>query len=419
MQKYKVDLHKNKQSSDGTILEKVYAFQEQLEEHESLHFNILTKSPTISACDRIVRVLDRYSQKEIEVLMFGSNNYLGAVKHECAINRAIEVTISHGIGAGGVPLLTGTNILQKQLEAIIAKTKGCDDSILFSSGFTANIGAIIGLVRPNNLIVHDKLNHASLIDGTLMSGAKMLRYKHNDPASLEKILSENYKQYPGGILVITDGVFSMDGDIAKLPEIIEIVNKYDALLLIDDAHATGVIGEKGKGTLSYFNITDRKNIIITGTLSKAIGSVGGFIAADREIINYLRIFARSNMYSTALPPAVCASAIEVFKYIEESDIVDTLRYNSNYMRGKLASKGYNILGSQTAIIPIICKDEYVLTSISKEFLDRGIIANYIFPPVVSPGKSRIRVSIMATHKIEDIDYFISVLDTVDKKYKLR
>lgn len=419
MLEYKVDLYKNKQSSNGTILEKVYAFQEQLEEHESFQFNILAKSPAISACDRKVRVLDRYSQKAIEALMFGSNNYLGAVMYECAIDKAIEVTKSYGIGAGGVPLLTGTNILQKQLEATIAKTKGCADSILFSSGFTANIGAIIGLIRPNNLIVHDKLNHASLIDGSLMSGAKMVRYKHNDPASLEKVLSENYKQYPGGILVITDGVFSMDGDIAKLPEIIDIVNRYDALLLIDDAHATGVIGEKGKGTLSHFNITDRKNIIITGTLSKAIGSVGGFIAADREIINYLRIFARSNMYSTALPPAVCASAIEVFKYIEESDIVDTLRYNSNYMRGKLASKGYNILGSQTAIIPIICKDEYVLTTISKEFLDRGIIANYIFPPVVSPGKSRIRVSIMATHKIEDIDYFISVLDTIDKKYKLR
>lgn len=419
MQNYKIDLYNNKQSSDGTILKKVYEFQKQLEEHESLQLNILTKSPTISACDRIVRVLDKYSQKEIEALMFGSNNYLGAVMHKRAINKAIEVTKSYGIGAGGVPLLTGTNILQKQLEAIIAKTKGCDDSILFSSGFTANIGAIIGLIRPNNLIVHDKLNHASLIDGTLMSGAKMVRYKHNDPTSLEKVLSENYKQYPGGILVITDGVFSMDGDIAKLPELIEIVNRYNALLLIDDAHATGVIGEKGKGSLSHFNITDRKNIIITGTLSKAIGSVGGFIAADREIINYLRIFARSNMYSTALPPAVCASAIEVFKYIEESDIVEALKYNSNYMRGKLTSKGYDVLGSQTAIIPIICKDEYILTSISKEFIDRGIIANYIFPPVVSPGKSRIRVSIMATHKIEDIDYFISVLDEIDKRYKLR
>lgn len=419
MQNYKIDLYNNKQSSDGTILKKVYEFQKQLEEHESLQLNILTKSPTISACDRIVRVLDRYSQKEIEALMFGSNNYLGAVMHERTINKAIEVTKSYGIGAGGVPLLTGTNILQKQLEAIIAKTKGCDDSILFSSGFTANIGAIIGLIRPSNLIVHDKLNHASLIDGTLMSGAKMVRYKHNDPTSLEKVLSENYKQYPGGILVITDGVFSMDGDIAKLPEIIEIVNRYNALLLIDDAHATGVIGEKGKGSLSHFNITDRKNIIITGTLSKAIGSVGGFIAADREIINYLRIFARSNMYSTALPPAVCASAIEVFKHIEESNIVEVLRCNCNYMREKLASKGYNILGSQTAIIPIICKDEYILTSISKDFLDRGIIANYIFPPVVSPGKSRIRVSVMATHKIEDIDYFISVLDEIDKKYKLR
>lgn len=419
MIKYKIDLHKNKQSSDGTILGKVYEFQKQLKEHESLQLNILTKSPTISACDRTVRVLDKYSQKVIEALMFGSNNYLGAVMHKCAINRAIEVTKSYGIGAGGVPLLTGTNILQNQLEAIIAKAKGCDDSILFSSGFTANIGAIIGLIRPNNLIIHDKLNHASLIDGSLMSGAKMVRYKHNDPASLEKVLSENYKQYPGGILVITDGVFSMDGDIAKLPEIMEIANKYNTLLLIDDAHATGVIGEKGKGSLSHFNITDRKNIIITGTLSKAIGAVGGFIAADREIINYLRLFARSNMYSTALPPAVCASAIEVFKYIEESDVVETLKYNSNYMRDKLAAKGYNILGSQTSIIPIICKDEYMLTSISKEFLDRGIITNYIFPPVVSPGKSRIRVSIMATHKIEDIDYFISALDEIDKKYKLR
>ncbi len=400
-------------------MRKIYEYKSQLEEHERNKLNILRKSPLSSACDREVRVNDRYSGEEIKALMFGSNSYLGATIYAPAVKRAIEVTEEYGIGAGGVPLLSGTNIFQNELEFTIAKTKGVDDAIVFSSGFTANIGAIIGLIRPQNLIVHDKLNHASLIDGSLMSGAKMVRYNHNDPKSLEKILAENAKQYPGGILVITDGVFSMDGDIAKLPEIIEIVDKYNALLLIDDAHATGVIGDKGRGSLSYYNITNKKNIIITGTLSKAIGTVGGFIAASQEIIDYLRIFARSNMYSTALPPSVCASSTEVFKMMTSTNIVSQLEKNSSYMRNSLKEKGYNTLNSETAIIPILVKDEVLLTTISKEFLSRGIVVNYIFPPVVSPSKSRIRISMMATHTKDDIDYFLSVIDEIDKKYKIK
>lgn len=420
MSNYKIDLQLNKKSKDGSILGKVFDFQVQLKEHENQKLNILKKSPLSSSCDRVINLRDRFNNdEEIKALMFGSNSYLGAITETNAVNKAIEVTTKYGIGAGGVPLLTGTNIFQNELESTIADLKGFDDAIIFSSGFTANIGAIIGLVRSNNLIIHDKLNHASLIDGCLMTGAKMLRYKHNDPASLNKLLKENHELYPNGILVITDGVFSMDGDIANLPAIIDIVNKYNAVLLIDDAHSTGVIGDKGRGSLSHYNILQRENVVVTGTLSKAIGTVGGFITANQKIIDYLRIFARSNMYSTALPPSVCASSIEVINYMKTSDTVYKLKKNSEYMRSQLSSLGYNILNSETAIIPIIIKDEYKLTQISKYFLEKGIIANYIYPPVVSPNKSRIRVSMMATHTKEDMDYFIKILEEVDSLFGIK
>lgn len=409
---FKIDLQANKKSKDGSIIEKIYGFQSQLKLHDQFGLNILRKAPLSSACDRVVKLVDRYSQKESSFLMFGSNNYLGIISQNSCIEAAVKATEKYGIGAGGVPLLTGTNIYQNKLEAKIAEIKGFDDAILFSSGFTANIGAIIGLIRENNLIIHDKLNHASLIDGSIMTGAKIVRYIHNNPDSLEKVLKESQRQYKNGILVITDGVFSMDGDIANLPAIIEVVNKYNALLLIDDAHATGVIGEKGKGTLSHFKIEQRENIILTGTLSKSIGTVGGFITASQPIIDYLRIFARSNMYSTAIPPAVSASALEAINYMETSEAVWELGQNSKYMRTELQKCGYDIKNSESAIIPIIIKDEYLLTKISKHFYQKGVIVNFIYPPVVPPKKSRIRISMMASHTKKDIDYFIDTLNEI-------
>ena len=280
-------------------------------EHERLGLNLLKKSPMTSCCDREISMLERHTGKERTFLMFGSNCYIGATIEQKATDKAIEVTKEYGIGSGGVPLLSGTTIFQNLLENEIAKTKGFDDAIVFSSGFTANIGTLLGLMQPNNLIVHDKLNHASLIDGTIMSGAKMVRYKHNDPNDLEKVLKENLDSYPkGGILVVTDGVFSMDGDIANIPEILRVTRKYGALLLIDDAHSTGQIGECGAGTLSHFKIKENSDIIVTGTLSKAIGTVGGFVTASQKIIDYLRLYARSNMYSTSLTPSVCSAAVE-------------------------------------------------------------------------------------------------------------
>ena len=398
---------------------KINEFQETIfTQHEQLGLNLIKKSPMISRCDREVSMLDRHTNSNMKLLMFGSNSYIGATTNSEAIKKAIEVTEEYGIGSGGVPLLSGTTIYQIELEQEIAKTKGFDDAIVFSSGFAANLGVLLGLMRSNNLIIHDKLNHASLLDGTIMSGAKMTRYKHNDPNDLEKILKENVNKYPGGILVVTDGVFSMDGDIANIPEILKIVRKYGAMLLIDDAHSTGQIGEKGAGTLSHFKIEDRSDIIVTGTLSKAIGTVGGFITANQKIIDYLRIFARSNMYSTSLPPSICASAIEVFRYMKRSNVVEQLRINSEYLRSNLLKKKYNILNTETAIIPIVVGDEHKLTMMSKDFTDRGVIVNYIFPPVVSPNLSRLRISVMASHTQEDLDKLINVIDNVFEKYSL-
>lgn len=416
---YKIDIQSNRKSQDGTILGKIHDFQKQMIIHEHEKINILKKSPLTSASDSKVTYFDRFENNEKTVLMFGSNNYLGAVTNEICKEAAIKAVQKYGIGAGGVPLLSGTNILQNQLEYTIAQTKGFDDAIVFSSGFAANLGAMVGLLSSNNLIIHDKLNHASLMDGSIMCGAKMLRYKHNDLADLEKLLHQNSPLYPGGILVVTDGVFSMDGDIANLPGIIELVNKYKALLLIDDAHATGVIGEKGRGSLSYYGIKQRDNIIVTGTLSKAIGIVGGFVAASREIIDYLRIFSRSNMYSTALPPSVLASAKAVFDFIQYTDIVEKLNENSMYLRMRIKQEGYNILNSETPIVPIIVKDQYILTHISKMLLDRGIMTNFIFPPVVPPNLTRIRISVMATHTKEDMEHLISSLNEINAIHPIK
>jgi 7-keto-8-aminopelargonate synthetase and related enzymes len=416
---YKIDIQSNKKSPDGSILGKIEDFQKQLFIHEREKINILKKSPLTSASESKVSYFDRFDKKEKTALMFGSNNYLGAVTNGVCINAAIEACKKFGIGSGGVPLLSGTTILQNQLEKTIARIKGFDDTIVFSSGFAANIGVLVGLLGSENLVIHDKLNHASLIDGSIMCGAKMLRFKHNNLDDLEKLLLENSPLYPGGILVATDGVYSMNGDIANLPSIIELTNKYHTLLLIDDAHATGVIGEKGKGSLSYHGISQRNNIIVTGTLSKAIGTVGGFITASQDIINYLRIFARSNMYSTALPPSVLASANSVLEFMQNSNIVELLNENALYLRTRLRQEGYNILNTQTAIVPIVIKDQYLLTKISKVLFDKGIMANYIFPPVVPPNLTRIRISVMASHTKEDLEFLINALNEIDEEFHIK
>ena len=415
---YKADLTANRKSDDNSILGKVHDYHVSILEHERRNLNLLIKSPMVSSNARKVTVYERHSKKNVEALMFGSNNYLGVITQPDVVNKTMEVVKEYGVGSGGVPILAGTSYYHTKLEETLSELTGFEDTMLFSSGFTANLGVILGLIRPQNLILQDRLNHASLLDGGLMSGATMMRYKHNDLQSLEKILKENHDKFPGGILVITDGVFSMDGDIANLPGILEICQRYNALVLVDEAHSTGVIGEKGKGILSHYNIQQRDNIILTGTLSKALGTLGGYISASKEIIDYLRIYARSNLYSTSLPPSVCASALEAIKYMLESDAVEKLHSNAEYMRNKLTQKGYNILDTVTAVIPIIVGDEYKLTMMSKDLLDKGIFVSCIFPPAVPPKTSRIRINMTSLLTKDDIDYFVSVVDELFDKYEI-
>lgn len=417
---FKIDIQSEKYSSDKSLMAKILAYQQNFNEHERLGHNTYYKAPLVSSCGRIVEIFDRHNNTNKDILMFGSNSYLGLIDNEGVINRTIETVQKYGIGSGGVPALSGTFDIHYELEKVLSNLTGFDDSLLFSSGFTANIGAISGIVREHNLIIHDKFNHASLLDGTKMSGAKMIRYRHNDPAHLEKLLAENIDEYKQGIMVVTDGVFSMDGDIANIPAILDIVRKYNALLLIDEAHATGVIGEKGRGTLSHFNIQDKSNIILTGCLSKAIGTIGGYISADQNIINYLRMYARSNLYSTSLPPSVCTSSMEIIKIMLETDVVERLTQNSEYLRTKLKNNNFNILNSVTAAIPVIVGDEYKLTALTKDLFDeKNICVSLIVPPVVSPKLSRLRLSVMASHTFDDIDYLVDSLNEVFTRYKLK
>jgi len=416
--KYTVNMAANKTSKDGSILSKVVDFQHELKQHEDAGLNSMKKHPHISACDRECLVYNRHTKKTVKVIVFGSNSYLGATIFPEAIEKAIEVTKEFGIGSGSVPLLTGTTIYHTKLEKVIAKKTGFDNAMLFSSGYTANLGAIAGLLRPNHLIIHDKLDHASLLDATTLSGAKMLRFKHGDITHLEKILEANKDQYPNGIMVATDGVFSMDGDIANIPAILTLCKKYGAILLIDDAHATGVIGNKGAGTLSHFGIADRDNIIVTGTLSKAVGTVGGYITASQEIIDYLRIYARSNMFSTSLPPSVCSGAIEVFNIMDTTDVVEKLNKNAKYLQNELKNAGFNILNTETPIIPLIVGNATILTYMVKDAFDNGYFINDVTPPVVPPNLTRFRISVMASHTKEDMDGLVRLLIKLFDKYEL-
>lgn len=416
--RYTVNMSANKTSRDRSILGKVADFQEELRLHELAGLNSLKKHPHVSACDRECMIYNRHTGKTVKVIVFGSNSYLGATILPNVVEKAVEVTKEFGIGSGSVPLLTGTTIYHNELEKVIADKTGFDDAMLFSSGYTANLGAVAGLLRPNHLIIHDKLDHASLLDATVLSGAKMLRFKHGDMAHLEKMLATNVNQYPNGIIVATDGVFSMDGDIANIPEILALCKKYNAILLIDEAHATGVIGDKGAGTLSHYGITERDNIIVTGTLSKAVGTVGGYITASQEIIDYLRIYARSNMFSTSLPPAVCAGAIEVFKAMDNTDIVEKLRKNTEYLHNKLRDAGFNILNTQTPIVPLIVGDATVLTYMVKDAFDNGYFINDLTPPVVPANLTRFRISVMASHTKEDMDGLVCLLIKLFDKYGL-
>lgn len=341
-----------------------------------------------------------------QMINFGTNDYLNLSQHPRVRQAAIDCLTNIGAGSGSAPLFSGTMQVQIDLEQKIAESKKMEAAMVFSSGFAANYGTISALLGPNDLAIFDMFAHASLNEGGVQTN--VTHFKHNDAASLEHILKKNKGQYKNTI-VILDSVYSMDGDIAKLDEITEVAHRFGAYVLADEAHATGVIGKTGKGVLEHFDLYGKVDII-TGTMSKAIGSVGGFVASTDEIIKYLQFKAKTYFFSTAgFTPAI-ASALEALKVIEEEpEHLKNLWNNINYFKERLIENGFNIGRAETAVFPIIIGNDYKVFEITRLLHEDGIFVNPVPYPAVPRRFARIRLTVTSQLTFDDLDYTIKKL----------
>ena len=346
-----------------------------------------------------------------EFLVFGTNNYLGLTHHPYVIKAAKEAS-EYGTGSTGSRLTTGASYEARELESNISEFKNVESALIFNTGYMTNLGVIYALTKENDVIFSDQLNHASIIDGTRISKAKVKVYKHKDTKDLENLILDELKSNnDGNLFIVSDGVFSMDGDIAPLPELVEIADKYNCTLIIDEAHATGVIGKTGKGTVEYYK--DKTGIDLTesvdlqiGTLSKALASEGGFVCGKQVYIDYLINKSRPFIFSTALSPATIASANAALNLLKENseEYLNNLNENTRLMRKLLCDAGLNIVDGETPIIPIIIGPADLANKISKELEKEGILVSAIRPPSVPKDMSRLRLTVIATHTKEEIEY---------------
>ncbi|MCB2361084.1 8-amino-7-oxononanoate synthase [Clostridium estertheticum] len=369
---------------------------------------------------RELRYIDTAQSPRVKIegkdfILLGSNNYLGLCDDFRLKKAAIDAINKYGVGSGGSRLTTGSYDLHKQLEEKIASFKGTEASLVFNTGYMANVGIISALCDSSWVIFSDKLNHASIIDGYRLSGAKLIRYKHCD---MNDLLNKINKYKGSNNLIVTDGVFSMDGDIAPLPEIVKIAKKFNMMTMVDDAHATGILGKNGSGTASYFGL-DNEIDIIMGTLSKAVASEGGYVAGKKDLINYLINSARSFIYSTALSPSTIAVSIKALEIIEEDEErrVKLLK-TSNWFQNQLKVAGFNVMETKTPIIPILIGEVDKAVEFSKILLSQGVYVPAIRPPSVPRGTSRLRISLMATHSKEDLEEALVKIKEIGKGLKI-
>jgi glycine C-acetyltransferase len=373
------------------------------------------RRPIDSPSDHRVIVDDPVTGQKREMIMMGCNNYLGLANHPKVIEAVEKALKKYGFGSTGSPLLTGTYTVHQELERRVAELKGCEDAVLFTSGYVANLGTITALLAQKDVAINDRLNHASIIDGCRLSGSVIEIFKHNDMVHLETILRYADERYDGK-LVIVDGVYSMDGDLAPLSQIVEITKHYKAYLMVDEAHATGVVGPQGKGTLAYCNVEGKVDLVMI-TFSKALGCAGGAVASTKEVCEYLRFFSRSTFFSTHLPPAVAAGALAALDVLEsEPERRKQLWDNITYMIKNLKSMGYTLGNTQSAIIPVIIGDDDKLREMGVKIHEAGIYLCAIPYPAVPRGQGRFRITIMATHTREDLDKTLDVLKRVGKKF---
>lgn len=349
-----------------------------------------------------------------DVLNFCSNNYLGLANHPKIVEAAKEATRKYGVGPAAVRSIAGTTDLHVQLEERLAKFKGAEDVITFQSGFTANLGTISALVGKEDVIFSDRLNHASIIDGCRLSGAKIVAYEHNDPSALEDAIKEHASNFRRA-LIVTDGVFSMDGDIAPLPDLYEVAQKYDILFMVDDAHGEGVLGKGGRGIVDHFGLHGKVDIEV-GTMSKAFGVVGGMVAGDRKIIEWLRQRGRPFLFSSAVTAPDAAACLAAVDLLEEStELVDKLWANARYFKDEMKKLGFDTGASETPITPVMLGEAPLAQQFSRELFEEGVFAMSIGFPTVPKGKARIRVMISASHDNDDLGQGLEAFAKVGKR----
>lgn len=374
--------------------------------------------------DASVRVRDPASGAERSMIMLGSNNYLGLANHPYVRDRVKQAVDEFGTGMGGPPLLNGMSRLHRELESRLAALKGCEDAMLFASGFQANLGWVGGLLREGDVLLYDELNHASLYDAIRLacSGAKIRtqRFRHNDCPHLERLLEATLTRDAAAhrmIFVAVEGVYSMDGDIAPLVQIRELCDRYGANLVVDDAHGTAVMGEHGGGTAEHFGLKGRVDVAM-GTFSKAFGTTGGFVAGKREVIDYLRFFSRSYMFSAHLPPPTVATVLAGLDMLErEPERLRKLHDNAQYLASSLRGLGFDAQCA-AAILPILVPAEVDMRALNRAFHDEGIFINSVEYPAVPKDAQRLRISVTATHTRTELDRAVSVFARLGRRFGL-
>jgi len=349
-----------------------------------------------------------------KVINLSSNNYLGFANHPRLKKAAIAAIEKYGAGAGAVRPIIGNMALHDELETLLAKFKREEAVLSFQSGFNCNAGVIQAVTEKGDLIISDQLNHASIIDGTRLSKADKAVFKHSDMQDIEAVLKEKRDSYKN-VLIITDGVFSMDGDIANLPGIVELAEKYNCLTYVDDAHASGVLGESGRGSVDHFHLHGRVDFAM-GTLSKAIGVVGGYVAGKQVTIDWLKNRGRPFLFSTGLPPAAVGAAIEAIKMLMEStEYTDRLWDNAKHFKAGLGKLGFNTGNSETPITPIIVGDEAKTLEFSKKLFNNGVFSGPIVFPTVPKGTGRVRCMVTAGHTKAQLDEAVKICEKVGKE----
>ncbi|HTY37361.1 MAG TPA: pyridoxal phosphate-dependent aminotransferase family protein [Bacteroidota bacterium] len=364
-----------------------------------------------SAADREVTVLDSRTGEPKQMLMFGSNSYLGIANHPYVKERVHQAIREYGVGIGGPPLLNGYTKLHRELEERLAALKGAEDVMIFPAGYSANVGLVTGLVNETDMVLYDIYSHASFCDGMKMAGVGSAHFPHNNISRLKALLEAHGNEVDHELFVGVEGVYSMDGDLAPLDEIVPLCRAHNALLIVDDAHGTGVMGEHGRGTAEHFGLEGQIDITM-GTFSKTFSATGGFVAASKPIINYLRFFARSYMFSASLPPPVIATVLGGLDVMErEPERLRQLWDIVNYAQSALGELGF-AFRSESPILPLIVPVGMDLREAARRFHDAGLFVNSIEYPAVPISQQRFRVSLMATHTKGDIDRLVNTVGEI-------